>query len=309
MNGLAEIQAAFQAYVLADLPDEVLENVPNDVPPDAPDDMAADVSPDAPANISGQGGAQPSIVRAVCGQSGPSGQYGLGALERLAIYRNAYRVRMREALCEAYDKTWSYLGDALFAQLADSYLAAHPSRQPNLRWYGDVFADHVAQALPEYPWVAELARFEWALGLAFDAADAAPLTAADVAQLAPSALDELALDWHPSVRLLPLRWNAVALWQALGAEQTPPDAAPSDTSVTWLVWRHGEQPHFRSLDVGEVGALSRIGEGATFGSLCEDIGAQRGEAAVPALAGYLRHWLAQGVLTPRREGCGRTVTA
>lgn len=270
MNGLADIQCAFQDYVL------------------------------------GQGGAQPAIASAV------RSQYGLGAQQRLAIYYNAYRIRMREALCEAYDKTWTYLGDELFAQLADSYLAARPSRQPNLRWYGDRFADHVAQALPEYPWVAELARFEWTLGLAFDAADATPLAAADLASLAPQAWAGLALDWHPSVRLLALRWNAVALWQALGAQQTPPDAASSAVPVTWLVWRRGEQPHFRSLGEGEAGALARIGGGATFGAVCEQHGDGGSEAVVPVLAGYLQQWLAQGVLTRRGAGtaaCAPAVTA
>lgn len=309
MNGLAEIQAAFQAYVLADVPDdvpaavqdEVRAGVPDKVPAVAQDDMPDVAQDDMPATVPGQGGAPPAIVRAV------RGQYGLGALDRLAIYRNAYRIRMREALCAAYDKTWSYLGDELFAQLADSYLAAHPSRQPNLRWYGDAFAGHVAQALPDYPWVAELARFEWTLGLAFDAADAAPLTAADVARLAPQAWDGLALDCHPSVRLLALRWNAVALWQALDAEQAPPDAAPSDAMVTWLVWRHGEQPHFRSLDGGEADALSGIAGGATFGVVCARADARGGEDTVAALAGYLRHWLAQGVLVRRREAGARAV--
>ena len=260
MNGLLQIQSAFQDYVL------------------------------------GPGGAQPAIAAAVrC-------QFGLGGHEGPAIYHNAYRSRMREALCAAYDRTWGYLGDELFAQLADSYLAAHPSRQPNLRWYGDAFADHLAQALPAYPWVAELARFEWTLGLAFDAPDAVPLAAADVAQLAPQAWAGLALDWHPSVRLLPLRWNTVALWQALGTEQAPPDAALSDTAITWLVWRQGEQPHFRSLAEAEADALSCLAGGATFGAVCERAGAQGGDDAVPVLAGYLRHWLAQGVLARRREG-------
>ncbi|HEU4845739.1 MAG TPA: DNA-binding domain-containing protein [Burkholderiaceae bacterium] len=260
--------------------------------------------------VLGQGGAQPAIAHAV------RSQHGLGAQQRLAIYYNAYRIRMREALCEAYDQTWSYLGDELFAQLADSYLAAHPSQRPNLRWYGDRFADHVAQALPAYPWVAELARFEWTLGLAFDAADAEPLTAADLAPLAPQAWAGLALDWHPSVRLLPLRWNAVALWQALGAQQTPPDATPSAVPVTWLVWRRGEQPHFRSLAGGEAGALAHIGGGATFGAVCGQAGAHGcdggSEAAVPVLAGYLQQWLAQGVLTRRGAGaaaCTPAVTA
>jgi hypothetical protein len=269
MNGLTALQSAFQAYLLDDAP--------------------------------GEGGTAPPIARAV------RDQYGLGAVERLAIYHNAYRVRMREALCAAYDKTWSYQGDKLFAHLAASYLTAQPSRQPNQRWYGDGFADHLAQTLPDHPWLAELARFEWALGLAFDAADAAPLTAADVAQLAPHAWDGLALDWHPSMQLLPLRWNTVALWQALAAEQAPPDAAPGDAAVTWLVWRHGEQPHFRSLDAGEADALSGLAGGATFGAVCERACARSGEQALPALAGYLRQWLAQGVLTRRRADDAQAV--
>src|SRR5476649_2318429 len=124
--------------------------------------------------VLGVAGERPAILGAV------REQYGLKADARLAIYYNAYRIRLREALSESYDKTWSYVGDEMFAELADSYIAAHPSRHANLRWFGGGFSAHLALALADHPYIAELAAFEWTLGLAFDAADAAPLDIADL---------------------------------------------------------------------------------------------------------------------------------
>ena len=241
--------------------------------------------------VLGNAGAEPAIASAI------ADQFGLDAGARLAIYYNAYRIRMREALAEAYDKTWTYVGDELFEQLANSYLAAHPSTFRNLRWFGDRFAAHVAQELPDYPFIAELAALEWSLGLAFDAADADSVNADSLRALAPIAWADLCFGLHPSVQLLPMRWNAVALWQALHDGQPPPDAVESAHAVHWLVWRANHQPHFRSLDALEADALRRIGEGASFGEVCE-AAASGGEELTPRVAGYLQNWLAQGLLTP-----------
>jgi hypothetical protein len=228
-----------------------------------------------------------------------AGQFGLAPQARLAIYHNAYRSRMRAALSEAYGQTWSYLGDDMFAELADSYLQAHPSQCRNLRWFGGDFAAHAALTLPDYPFVAELADFEWSLGRAFDAADALPLCAADLAALAPREWGRQRFGLHPSVRFLEQRWNAVALWQALVAQREPPEAEESATPLCWLVWRGDKQPHFRSLEPLEASALREIGGGATFGAVCAAArdGAD-GVDVTPRLAGYLHGWLAQGVLTP-----------
>ena len=219
-------------------------------------------------------------------------QYGLDADARLAIYHRAYRSRLRQALCEAYDKTWTFIGDELFAELANSYIAAQPSQHANLRWFGGGLAAHAAAQMADYPFIAELAELEWALSLAFDADDAAPLTGADLGAIAPEAWGGLQFALHPSVHILDMDWNAVALWQALAAGAEPPEVEQSAVATHWLVWRQGEQPHFRSLPPGEAEALYRIAEGATFGEVC----AAAGEKAMLALAGYLQHWLAQGVL-------------
>ncbi|NRR33331.1 putative DNA-binding domain-containing protein [Oxalobacteraceae bacterium] len=240
--------------------------------------------------VLGQAGARPAIATQV------REQYGLNAADRLAIYYKAYRIRMREALSEAFDKTWSYIGDEMFDGLAASYLAAHPSQHRNLRWFGGEFPAHAARAYPDHPYIAELARFEWSLGIAFDAADAECIGMAALRAVAPEQWGGLAFGLHPSVQLLPLRWNAVALWQALGDGQEPPDAEESEVPVYWLVWRTAGQPHFRSLPAQEAEALRGLGRGATFGEVC----AAAGDEAVPALVGYLHTWLAQEVLT--RQG-------
>jgi hypothetical protein len=219
-------------------------------------------------------------------------QYGLKADARLAIYHRAYRSRLKQALCEAYDKTWTFIGDDMFADLADSYIAAHPSRHANLRWFGAGFAAHAAAHFGEYPFIAELAGLEWALGLAFDAEDAAPLDAADMGAIAPEAWGDLRWGLHPSVHILEMHWNVVALWQAVARDAELPEIEEVGAVTHWLVWRQGEQPHFRSLPALEAQALQRIGDGVTFGEVCE----AAGEEAMLALAGYLQHWLAQGIL-------------
>jgi len=241
--------------------------------------------------VLGTAGAAPAIALSI------ANGYGLGADARLAIYHNAYRSRMREALAEAYDKTWSYLGDELFEQLALSYLAAHPSTFRNLRWYGDRFAAHLARELVDYPWIAELAGLEWALGLAFDAPDADTASIASLRAIAPDDWAGLRFGLHPSLRLMTMRWNTAATWQALRDGAQPPDAAASAQPATWLVWRADLKPHFRSLDMLEADALRRIGEGAAFGAVCEAV-ADGGPDLTLHMAGCLQHWLAQGLLTP-----------
>lgn len=211
--------------------------------------------------------------------------------ERLAIYHNAYRVRMREALGEAYQRTWTYTGDALFEELADAYLAEHASTFSNLRWFGDRFAGFVRCQLPEHQVVAELAAFEWALGLAFDAPDVPPAGMDAFRALAPEAWAGLVLTLHPSVQLLRMEFNSVAIWQALGEGQEPPPAVAS--AACWLVWRKDNQPHFRSLEAFEADALAALAGGSTFGEMCE---LAAGDDPALRMGRCLHDWMAQSML-------------
>lgn len=225
-------------------------------------------------------------------------QFGLKANDRLAIYHNAYRARLSEALSEAYEKTHSYLGDDLFAQMCDDYIEQTPSRSSNLRWYGDAFPAYLAQALGEHPCVAELALFEWTLGRAFDAEDAVLLTADELRRPTPAQWEQISFTLHPSVQLLRLQWNVIPIWLALDQEQTPPDAIVTAESASWLIWRKQLQPHFRSLDRFEAIALFGLQQGQSFSSVCEQAAESAGEQDITLkIATWLQTWLGDAVLT------------
>jgi len=234
---------------------------------------------------------QPAIAGLIAAQSG------LPARDRLAIYYDAYRIRLAEALAEAFDKTYSYVGDTAFAELCGGYIERHPSQFRNLRWFGDHFAAFAAEALPDHPVVAELAAFEWALGLAFDAADAPVLTLQDLQTLDPEAWETIGFALHPSLQLLSMQYNTPAIWLALGKEETPPDAVPGEEACTWLVWRKELQPHFRSLTAYEADALRGLAAGRSFSDVCAAAAEASEDDITGQIAGWLHTWLSESVLT------------
>ncbi|MEO8418975.1 MAG: DNA-binding domain-containing protein [Methylophilaceae bacterium] len=221
----------------------------------------------------------------------------LGAVRRLDIYYHAYRLRLIEALSTAYPKLHALLGDDLFEDIARSYIDAYPSTYRNVRWYGAAMRMHLASTLPQHPIVAEMADFEWTLALAFDAADTPVLQIQDLVAIAPEDWAALSFKLQPSLHLLPLRWNTVAVWQALDVEETPPACEQKSSPETWLIWRQALNPRFRSLDAMEASALDLAISCASFGDICASVNSQlEEEASTIQAAQYLAGWLADEMI-------------
>jgi hypothetical protein len=218
---------------------------------------------------------------------------------RLEIYAGAYRGRLAEALAANYPALAKLL-DEDFAELAQAYIAGHDSLYFSIRYYGENLADFLATEAryAAAPLLADLARWEWAMRAVFDAADAAPLAAAQLARVAPEAWAHLRFQWHPSVTRLDLEWNAPQFWQALTEDAERPAAAVSAEPTAWLLWREGLTTYFRSLSVTEAQALDAARRGWPFGELCELLCERLGEAEAPlAAASFLRGWVGAGMIT------------
>ena len=226
-----------------------------------------------------------------------------GSAERrelgLAIYANAYRRRLAEALADAYVKTRLLLGEDAFDNAALTYIAAHPPTTRSLRWYGASFAAYLREALPGDPAVADLAQLDWALRNAFDGPDSAVLAATDLTDAAPEAWASLRLLLVPTAGLLCFEYNTVAVWHALDDGATPPPATAkrSEQAVAWLVWRKELQPHFRSLHPIEAALLRAMQAGATFAQACEQAQDGADTDAAARIGACLRQWLDDGVLS------------
>lgn len=213
---------------------------------------------------------------------------------RLAIYAEGYRSRLIEAFAPDFETLRSVMGDALFDSLCRRYVEATPSASRSIRWYASALPAFLTDTPPwsAHPLLAEIARFEWALTLAFDAADDPPLAADDLASLPPEAWSTLTIRLHPSVRLVDLHHNTAALRGAVDAGTDMPPPEPSADPVTWLVWRRDLAVHYRSLTAPEAWALHAVGEGRTFPELCEGLCAWFPPDAVAGeAAAFLRGWI------------------
>jgi hypothetical protein len=226
---------------------------------------------------------------------------------RLGIYRDAYRLRLIEVLGTDYEVLRKYLGDALFNALARDYIDAHPSTFRNVRWFGGRLADFLGST-PRYaahPELAELARFEWALGLAFDSPDDEPVRFEQVVAVAPADWPELRFLPHASLHVIDLSTNAVAIWKEIDeresfALETTPEP------VAWAIWRKKHSPFFRSLGSDEAWALRALLARAGFGEICAGLCEWVDEEdAAPRAAGMLRSWVEEGWITELLIGAQR----
>jgi hypothetical protein len=198
----------------------------------------------------------------------------LPAADRLAIYHQAYRLRLAEALQECFEHTWTYLGDAGFSEAAAGYIEATASVDADLRWHGIGFAAWLEGLHPASPEVAELAAMDWALRGAFDAADAPVLDAPGLQRIPAEDWATGRLSFHPSARLIMQRFNTLAIWQALDREEAPPPVAALPAAQAVLVWRRDEQPHFMSIGKEAARVLTASLAGLGFASLCEEMAAR-----------------------------------
>ncbi|HEY6621726.1 MAG TPA: DNA-binding domain-containing protein [Steroidobacteraceae bacterium] len=224
----------------------------------------------------------------------------LPAADRLAIYRNAYQVRLVDALHETYPILHGLLGDEAWVELGYAYIAAHPSLFRSIRWYGRELAEYLAASAPysEAPILSEVALLEWMLAEVFDAPDAACLPRSALSAIEPAAWSSLTLKFHPSLRRLSFSWNTAAVWKAMSQDKTPPRPEMAPGPVPWLLWRQNLQNYFRSMNAVESAALASALSGRNFAQLCEDLGALLPQEEIPAAAaGLLGAWADGGMIT------------
>ncbi len=232
------------------------------------------------------------------------------ARERMDLYAGAYVSRLAEVMGEDFPGVWGMLGDDQFWQLCQSYIRTHPSVYTSIRWFGSQLSEFLRQNPPysDYPQVSEMAAFEWAQGLVFDAAGEEPLDMQSFSRIPAQEWAGLSFDFTPAMQRLDLRWNIPELWSALNAgEDSIPELHQGEYPSAWLLWRQKLNPGWRYLDVDEAWALDRAREGMDFGDICEGLLEWVDEFNAPLrAAGFLRTWVGHGLIIGVEQGSRST---
>lgn len=155
------------------------------------------------------------------GQPAPDGLVGpdgLNAPKRFNVYRNNVIVSLTDALGESFPAIKALLGEDYFKALARAFVMDHPPVSPVLIWYGEDFPDFV-EAFPPleaYPYLADVARVEWAWLQAYHAADDDPLDPSALGALPPDAIGDTRFVKHPAAQVLSSDWP---VWDLLRANR------------------------------------------------------------------------------------------
>ena len=219
---------------------------------------------------------------------------------RLAIYSNAYSARLIEALEQDFEVLLVLLGDEDFAELASRYIDTYPSRFFSLRWFGQYMAQFIGNTTPynEYPFLQEMAEFEWSFIEAFDSEDIGAVSEADAASIPADSWPDLIIQLHPSLRFMDYQWNVLPVWNAIKNEQPVPEFTRLDRKSCYIVWRHGLKTHFRSVEPVEAELIRQARMGRNFSQLCEQLlklDPENSNVAMQA-AIVLKTWISQGLV-------------
>jgi hypothetical protein len=155
---------------------------------------------------------------------------------RFAVYRNNLVVGLVDALAERFPVCQRVVGEDFFRAMAGVHARRAPPRSPILAEYGDDFPDFIAGFPParELPYLADVARLEYAVGLAYHAADATPLPVDAIKAVSPETIGRSTLALHPSLRLVSSPYPIVSIWRtnSPGAEPRALDLGePQDALI------------------------------------------------------------------------------
>ncbi|RDV03463.1 HvfC/BufC N-terminal domain-containing protein [Undibacter mobilis] len=134
--------------------------------------------------------------------------------KRFAVYRNNVIVGLSEALRTQFPATERIVGREFFAALARVYIASEPPRSPVMMSYGQRFPAFIERFEPAatLPYLADVARLEFARTQAYHAADAAPLDATAWQSIDADALGQARVGLHPSLRIVRSAFPVVTIW-------------------------------------------------------------------------------------------------
>ena len=216
---------------------------------------------------------------------------GITPERRLGVYRNNVLASLGRVLEGRFPATRRLLGPAGFAALARDFIRAEPPDRPQLTGYGAAFAGFLERSVEDaaLPWLADVARLEWAREEAYYAADATPLPVASLAAIPLERYPELRFEVHPSLRLVRSAGPVYSLWHAVldDATEMSAGAVSSGRAEQVLVVRPELTVTTRPIALADLRLMEALAEGLPLGEAAAR--AERADAGFDLQAALALH--------------------
>jgi hypothetical protein len=195
-----------------------------------------------------------------------------GSIERRwTIYRNAYVVRLAEAIEDDYPAIARITGADAFRALCRRYVTAFPPHSHDIGRAGERLADYLPgdPIATDLPFLSDLARLERALVEAVVSPDQETLCWDEVVAMPADEFAENPLPLAFATSLHDSPWPLAALWLAKDQPNHAIDIPLEGHPSVILVTRQGMEPRWRSIDADERAIVRAAQEAASPASLLQ----------------------------------------
>jgi len=220
----------------------------------------------------------------------------LSGIERLDIYRQAYRARLVECLADDYPVLQHALGETSFESLCHAYIDRHPSHSPNLNSFGRHLGGFCRERAGERAdFSADLATLEWAMVEVLHAAQAARLSLEELASIAPAAWASARFSPSATVRVFEFGYPVGAYLQSVRIGEKPDLPEPGWSATA--VFRDGATIWRMDLSRAMHTLLSSLFQGNALGTAFDALS----EAALvtddqgPEVMRWFQDWVGHGI--------------
>lgn len=233
--------------------------------------------------------------------------FGLPPALRLQVYRNNHFESLIDALGAVYPVVRALVGEAFFRRVARRFVQRRPPREPNLQRFGATLPALLARlsAARSLPYLADVARLEWAVHEVYHEADAQPLDAARLAAVPADHQPRLRLKLQPASRFVASHFPVHRIWQTNQPGASAEAVALDEGGVRLLVARREGEVEMRLLGAAEDRWLRALARRADLeAATVEAFGVDPGFDLPGCLARHLGLGTFVSASLPRRAAAG-----
>ncbi len=216
--------------------------------------------------------------------------------ERLGVYAHGYRARIHEALAECFEAVRRVVDKERFWDLSDTYAVHYPSHDYNLNYVGRHLPEFLANhaLLGEFPFLKELAAFEWKVWQAFHAFQERSFRKEELARIPLEDWERARIQFQPSVSLVVSEWPVLDLWlKRKSKEDLKSFFAKNEQRI--LIGRKNDQVRCERLEEPPYLLLEALLSGKTLGRTLEVLSDLEGSEHLPVAAWFGR-WVEDGLI-------------
>lgn len=187
---------------------------------------------------------------------------------RLGVYHANTINSLIDVLASAYPIAQRIVGERFFNALAKAFIDTAPPRQPTLFRYGNGLADFLDGFTPaqDVPYLADIARLEWARIDAYFAEDYEPLDPQRLAEVDPEKISDVRFKTCPSFHLVESAYPVYQIWTV---NQPSHDDIPKidfTCAEQGLISRRTNEVFQHTVTPGTFTWLRALSDGTTLGS-------------------------------------------